>query len=110
MLSVHVCFVSGQGWVIDTHMAGADMHDPRGTWVAQWVKYLTLDFCSGCDSTVPEFKPYMGLCADSWEPDWDSLSPSLCPSPALFLSQNKQTKEMHNSLVHHSVSHTPCVS
>ena len=33
-------------------------------------------------SPVPEIRPQVGLCVDSAEPVWDSLSPSLCPSPA----------------------------
>ena len=36
----------------------------RGTWVAQSVKHLTLDFSSGHDLTVREFKPRAGLCTD----------------------------------------------
>ena len=63
----------------------------RGTWVAQSVKHLTLGFCSGHDLMVHEFKPRIGLCADSAEPAWDSLSPSLSlPLPctlSLSLSQ-----------------------
>ena len=66
-----------------------------GTWVAQSVKRLTLDFCSGHDLTVREFKPLNVLCADSLEPAWDSLSLSLSlPLPCLLslsLSQNKVT-------------------
>ena len=50
----------------------------RGTWVAQSVKHLTLDFGSGHDLMVCEFEPCVRLCADSEEPAWDSLSPSLC--------------------------------
>ena len=53
-----------------------------GAWVAKWVKHLTLGFGSGRDLTVREFEPRVGLCADSAEPAWDSLSSSLCPSPA----------------------------
>ena len=68
----------------------------RGAWVAQSVKHPTLDFGSGHDLLVREFKPLDGLCTDSVKPAWNSLSLSLslCPSPALslsvFLSQNKQ--------------------
>ena len=32
-------------------------------------------------SQVRGFKPCVGLCVDGAEPSWDSLSPSLCPSP-----------------------------
>ena len=62
---------------------------PQGTWAAQSVKHLTIGFSSGHDLTVLEFKPHIGLCADSVEPAWDSLSPlSLCPSHlALSFSQ-----------------------
>ena len=46
----------------------------RGTWVAQSVKCQTLDFGSGHDLTVHEFKSCIGLHTDSTEPAWDSLS------------------------------------
>ena len=49
----------------------------RGTWVAQSVKPLTLGFSSGHDLMVCEIEPRVRLCADSTEPAWDSLSPSL---------------------------------
>ena len=52
------------------------------TRVAQSVKPLTLDFSSGHDLTDCEFEPCKGLRADSVDPAWDSLSPSL----SLFLS------------------------
>ena len=55
-----------------------------GTWVAQLVKCLTPDLGSGHDLTVHEFKPCIGLCADSMKPAWDSLSPSLCSSPTVL--------------------------
>ena len=42
---------------------------------------MTLDLGSGHDLTVYGFEPRVGLCADSVEPVWNSLSPSLCPSP-----------------------------
>ena len=57
----------------------------RGTWVAQSVKRLTLDFQSGHDLGVCEFEPHIGLHADSAEPAWDSLSLPLSLSP--FLSK-----------------------
>ena len=62
-----------------------------GTWVAQSVKRLTLDFGSGHDLMVCDFKARIGLCANSSEPAWDSLSLSLfLPLPcALSLFQNK---------------------
>ena len=48
-----------------------------GTWVAQLVKRLTLDLSSGLDLTVPGIKPHIRLCADSAEPAWDFVSPSV---------------------------------
>ena len=54
--------------------------------MAQSVKGPTLDFGSGHDLRVPEFKPRVGLCADSVEPAWDSLSPSLSLPTPLTLS------------------------
>ena len=44
-------------------------------WGAQSVQCLTLDFGSGCDLTVREIEHHVGLCAESAEPAWDSLSP-----------------------------------
>ena len=41
------------------------------------VRHSTLDFSSGLDLTVCEFKPHIGLCADGVKPPWNSLSPSL---------------------------------
>ena len=52
-----------------------------GAWVAQLGKRPTLDFGSGHDLGVRGFEHRAGLCADSVEPAWDSLS-SFCPSPA----------------------------
>ena len=57
--------------------------------MAQWVKHPTVDFGSGHDLTVREFKPHIGLCADRAESAWDSLSPSLSAPPIRILSQNK---------------------
>ena len=45
--------------------------------MAQSVKRQTLDFGSGHDLTVRGIEPHSGLCADSIEPAWDSLSLSL---------------------------------
>ena len=55
------------------------------------------DFCSGHELTAHEIEPYVGLCADSKEPAWDSLSPLSLPLPHLHidtssLSQNKINK------------------
>ena len=57
-----------------------------GTWAAQSVKRLTLDFRAGHDLTVHGFKPRIGLHADSGEPAWDSLSSLPFPS-SLSLSK-----------------------
>ena len=51
----------------------------KGHLVAQSVKPPALDFGSGPDLTVCEFEPHIGICADSVEPAWDSLS--LAPLP-----------------------------
>ena len=45
--------------------------------MAQLVKSLTLDFGLGHDGAVSEIEPDVGLCVDSAEPAWDSLSLSL---------------------------------
>ena len=41
-----------------------------------WLSWLSiqLNFGSGYDLVVPEFKPHIGFCTDSVEPAWDSLS------------------------------------
>ena len=66
---------------------------PLGVWVTQLVRYMTLDFGSGHGFMVCEFKPHVGLCTDSMEPAWDSLSPSHSAPPPLMrafvVSQNK---------------------
>ena len=65
----------------------------RGAWVAQSVMHLILGFSSGHHLTVHEFEGQVGLCVNSAEPAWDSLSPSLCSSLLAFSpSQNKQNK------------------
>ena len=56
----------------------------RGIWVSQSVKHLTLDFNSGHDLTIHEFRPHDGLRGDGAEPALDSLS--LCLSLSLSLS------------------------
>ena len=53
--------------------------------MVQLVKYPTLGFGAGHDLMVCEFKPHIGLCKDSAEHAWGSLSLSLCPSPTLTL-------------------------
>ena len=54
--------------------------------MAQLVKCPTFDFGSDHDSTVHEMEPHVGLCTDSEEPAWDSLSFSAPPLLALSLS------------------------
>ena len=58
-----------------------------GAWVAQSVKYPTLDFSSGHHLMICKFKPHVRLCPDGAKPTWDSLS--LPFSLPLSLSQNK---------------------
>ena len=48
----------------------------RGTWMAQSVKHPARDFGSVHDLMIFEFKRFTGLCSDSTEYAWDSLSPS----------------------------------
>ena len=61
-----------------------------GTWVAHSVKLPALDFGSGHDLVVYEFEPCIELCADSVEPAWEPLSPSLSAPPPLSLSLSKK--------------------
>ena len=65
--------------------------------MAQSVKCPSLDFSPGRDLTVWEIKPHIRLCADSAEPTWNSLSPSLSlPLPhlcSLSLKINKLKKK-----------------
>lgn len=57
--------------------------------MAQSTKCLTFYFGLGCDPTAHEFEPYIRFCADGAEPSWDSVSPSLCPSPVHSLPLSK---------------------
>ena len=52
-------------------------NDYKGTWVAQSVECPTLGFGSDHDLEVCGIEPCIGLCGDSPEPAWDSLSLSL---------------------------------
>ena len=61
----------------------------EGTWVVQSVKHLTLSFISGHDLMVHGIEPHVGICADSEEPAWNFLSPSLSASPPCSLSLSK---------------------
>ena len=56
----------------------------RGAWMTQSVEGPSLGFCSGRDLTVGEFEAQVGLCADSADPAWDSLSLSLSVPPLLL--------------------------
>ena len=66
----------------------------RGPWMAQLVKHLTRDFSSGLDLVVHEFEPHIRLCADGVQPAWDSVSPSLCPSPTRSLCLSPKRNEL----------------
>ena len=46
----------------------------RGTWGAQSVECLALDFGSGHDLVVRGLEPHLGLYAGSAEPAWDPPS------------------------------------
>ena len=67
-----------------SHVAGC-----LGAWVAHSVLRPALDLGSGYDLTVHVIEPCVKLCPDGVEPAWDSLSPSLCPSPTRALSLSK---------------------
>ena len=75
LLLVDVRWALGDECTTLTWMCNAG--SSTGAWVAQSVKCLTLDFCSGHDLTVHEFEPCIRLYADREEPAWDSLSPTL---------------------------------
>lgn len=72
-----------------------------GAWVAQSVKHPTLDFSSGHDFVVHEIKPSIGLCFDSTEPAWDSLSPPLSALPPLtfFPSLSKKINKLIKNFI-----------
>ena len=77
----------------------------RGSWVGQSVEHSTLDFSSGRDLTVREFKPRIRLCADSSDPGaclgfCVSLSLSAPPhtcAQSLSLSLSKKNKHKKKS-------------
>ena len=54
--------------------------------MAQLVERPTLDFGSGHDLMVHEFKPHIRLCTDSTEPAGDPRSSSLSAPPLFALS------------------------
>ena len=68
----------------------------RGTWVAPLANCWTLDFGLGHDLIVGEFELRMGLCADSAEPAWDSLTPSLSLSASPLLAPYGMLSVFHN--------------
>ena len=55
-------------------------------WLSRLGVRLTLDLGLCDDLMVREFEPCIGLCTDDTERAWDSVSPSLCPSPTCALS------------------------
>ena len=61
------------------------MEKVKGAWVAQSVNHPTVDFSSDHDLMVHEFEPRVRLRADSMEPAWDFLSPSLSAPPCYSL-------------------------
>ena len=61
--------------------------------MAQLVMCPTLDLVSGHDLMVCEFEPHMGLCAESVEPAWDSLSASPLLAHSHSLKINKQYQQ-----------------
>ena len=69
-------------WIHFHDSSECKMQPLGGTWVvAQSVKHLTLDFCSGHDVTDCEIKSRIKVCADSTEACLGfSLSLPLCPS------------------------------
>ena len=64
----------------------------RGAWVAQLVKHLTL--AQVIISWSVGLNPVLGsvLTAQSLEPAWDSVSPSLSAPPPLILCLSKMNK------------------
>ena len=75
--------------------------------VPGWLSLLSvsLSFGLGNDLRVREFEPHIRLHDDDMKPAWDSVSLSLCPSPAycLILSKlinsHKKKKELVSSNV-----------
>ena len=65
----------------------------RGTWVAQSLKHLALDFGLGHDLMVCEIKPCIRLHAKCMEPAWDSFPPSLSAPLILMLSLSLKINE-----------------
>ena len=70
--------------------------------MVQWVKHLTLDFSSGHDLTVHEFKPHVGLCADRAEAFSLPLSLPLPHSLSKYI--NKQTNKQTMCVLSHGLT------
>ena len=69
-----------------------------GAWVAQLVKRPTLGFHLRHDLTVREIEPCVGFRANSMEPAWDSLSPSVSAPPHLKISKHLKGKQKTENL------------
>ena len=80
---------------------------PRGAWVAQLVKQLTLDLGSGHGLMVGEIEPHIRICADSTKPAWDSLPLCLCPSPASSFSFSLKISNFFLSYAKSCLQQTP---
>ena len=63
--------------------------------MAESVKCRLLILAQAIISWLAEFEPCIGLCADSMEPAWDSLSPSLSSPPLLSLSLSLKINKKH---------------
>ena len=93
IVKTRVCWVASI-WYTTVQKENNDVRNSNfgGTWVAQLAKCLTLDFSSGHDLTVHGFETCVGLCADSAEPGWDSVSLSLSAPPLCILSLSLKSK------------------
>ena len=82
--------------------------------MAQSVKRPTLDLGSDHDLTVCEFEPHIRLCSDGAEPAWDSVSPSLYPSPTcarlLALSPSLKINKLKKHFLSIKIKITSCFS
>ena len=77
---------------INKHLKSKQTNKGKGTWVAQLVKYPTLDFSSGHDLTVHEIKLHIRLFAVSTDLASDPLSHSLSALPPLAFSLSLKNK------------------
>ena len=76
--------------------------------MAQLVRCPTLDFGLGHDLTVRGIEPRTGLCADSAESAWDSLSPSALPP--LKINKLKKQKQHEIAELLRIRTEVPCAS